>query len=146
MKKRIINNLKELRIPSELIEDREEINSIIKDLEDTLVECSNGIGLSAVQIGVNKKVGIIRYKDIKINLVNSKIIEKYDKFKMVKEGCLSLPGIFCDTLRYKEVTIENNGKQFVYDITVDNIVCIAIQHELSHFSGRLILDCKWRKK
>lgn len=145
MKKRIVTNLKELRIPSDIINDREEINSIIKDLEDSL-NISRGIGLSAIQIGINKRVGIIRYKNIKINLINPVIIDKYDKFKMIKEGCLSIPGIFVDTLRYQELTIENDGKRFTYDVMNDELIPIAIQHEIDHMNGRVILDSKWRKR
>jgi len=145
MKRKIITNLKELRKPSEIVTDFSEVPSIIEDLEDSL-DRTKGIGLSAVQIGIYKQVGIIRIPNKKIDLINPVLIEKYDKFRMEKEGCLSLPGIRINTLRYKEITIENNGKQYTFDIQLDGILCIAVQHEIQHMSGRVILDSKWRKK
>ena len=143
MKRKIITNLKELRKTSEKITNFTEIQDIIIDLEDTLKETS-GIGLSAIQIGIPKAVSIIRYQNKKINLVNSGIIDKFGKFCMRDEGCLSLSGIRIDTIRCKEITIENEGKQYTFDIENDGIICIAIQHEIDHFKGILILNRKWK--
>ena len=145
MLKKIVTNLKELRTPCEIVTDLAETLNIIKDLEDSL-DCSKGIGLSAIQIGIAKQVGIIRCPNTSIDLINPKIIDKYDKFRMEKEGCLSLPGITINTARYKEITFENNGKQYTLDIEIDGIICIAIQHEIEHIRGRTILDSKWRKR
>jgi len=145
MVKKIVTNLKELRKPSEIVTDFAETRAIIKDLEDSL-DCKKGIGLSAIQIGITKQVGIIRFSDESIDLINPKIIEKHDKFRMEKEACLSLPGISVDTIRYKEITIENNGKIYSLDLQVDGIICIALQHEIEHIKGRTILDSKWRKR
>lgn len=145
MKRKIVTNLKELRIPSETITSFSETQDIIKDLEDSL-DLSKGIGLSAIQIGIPKRVGIIRLDNIKIDLVNAVILEKFDKFKMKGEACLSLPNIRIDTLRYREITLENDGKIQVFDIQIDGILPIAIQHEIDHCFGRLIIDKKWRKR
>ena len=145
MLKKIVTNLKELRKPSEIITDFAEIQDIIKDLEDSL-DITKGIGLSAVQIGIYKQVGIIRTPNKKIDLINPKIIEKYDKFMMKNEGCLSLPGIRVDTIRYQEITFENNGKIYSLDIQYDGILTVAVMHELQHMQGRTILDSKWRKR
>ena len=145
MKRNIITSLKELRKPSEIVTDFAESLDIIKDLEDSL-DSTKGIGLSAVQIGIYKQIGIIRTPNKKIDLINPVLIEKYDKFCMKQEGCLSLPGLRIDTLRYKEITIENNGKNYIFDLSVDGIICVAVQHELEHVRGRCILDSKWRKR
>ena len=145
MKRKIVTNLKELRIPSETITSFSETQDIIKDLEDSL-DLSKGIGLSAIQIGIPKRVGIIRLPNIKIDLVNAIITEKFDKFRMKDEACLSLPNIRVDTLRYQEITLINDAKTQVFDIQIDGILTIAIQHELEHMKGRLILDSKWRKR
>lgn len=147
MKRKIVTNPKELRKRSITV-SLEEAQDIIKELEENL-DTSKGIGLSAIQIGIPKRVGIIRisqHEGIFLNLVNAKIVEKFDKFRFFQEGCLSLPGIKLDTIRYKEIVIENEGKKYSFDIETDNILCIAIQHELSHFNGRTIIDDKWRKR
>jgi len=144
MKRKIVTDITELRKPSKTA-TYEEINNIIKDLEDTL-DTSKGMGLSAIQIGIQKAVGIIRYGETKIDLINPMIIQKDDKFRMQSEGCLSIPGIFIDTLRYKEIVIINNNRNFSFDLETDNILPVAILHEIDHMNGRLILDAKWRKR
>lgn len=141
---KIITDLKLLRQKSvEVIP--EEVQNIIKKLEDSL-DLDRGIGLSGIQIGILKKISIIRYNDIKLNLINAKIIRKFDKFRFKQERCLSIPGISIDTIRYKQIIVENNKKQYEFDINTDGIICIVIQHEIDHTNGLLMIDRKWRKR
>ncbi len=98
--------------------------------------------MSAIQIGIKKRVGIIRIKNIKIDLINPKIIEKINKFRFEGEACLSLPGLFVDTSRYYQITWENNGKQYIST----GLEACVIQHEVDHMNGQLIVDKKWRKR
>ena len=145
MKRKIITNIVELKKKSINI-TYEEAETVIKELEENL-DPSKGIGLSAMQIGIFKSVGIIRIKDKeKFNLINPVILEKKEKFKFPQEGCLSLPGIYIDTIRYKEIWLENNENRFLVSVKMDGILCIAIQHEIDHINGLTILDRKWRKK
>ena len=139
MKKQIITDLKFLKQKSEPVGFWES-KKIIKNLEDTLKETKNGIGLSAIQIGISKQVSIIRLPKFKLNLVNSKIIEKSDLIRF-HESCLSLPGLTVDTRRYNYVTL-NNGKLY------KGLVAITIQHEINHWDGKLIIDkeIKWRRR
>lgn len=140
MKRKIETDIRLLRHKSAEIEPNE-AQSIIKDLEDSL-DLSRGIGLSAIQIGTPKRVGIIRMRNNKIDLINPKIIEKENKFKFEGEMCLSLPGLSIDTIRYYQITLENNGKQYV---SVGLEAC-AIQHEIDHMNGLLIIDRKWQRR
>ena len=140
MKRKIEINIRLLRHKSAEIEPKE-AQSIIKDLEDSL-DLSKGIGLSAIQIGIPKRVSIVRIGNNKIDLVNPKIIEKEFKFKFPKEACLSLPGLLIDTIRYEQITWENNGRQYVST----GLEACVIQHELDHMNGLLIINRKWRKK
>jgi len=140
MKRPIITDLTILRqksveaLPSEIAE-------IIADLEDSL-DLSKGIGLSAVQIGILKKVSIVRFGKTKIDLINAYIIEKDEKFRFIGEGCLSLPYLKVDTTRYNFIKVNNNGTIF----TAEGLEAVAIFHELSHEKGRTILDDKWRTR
>ena len=145
MKKKIITDLKYLKQKS-LIAIPEEVDSIIKDLEDSL-DLSKGIGLSAIQIGIPKQVGIIRIPELKINinLINPEIIDREDRFHYIKEGCLSIPGVKVDTSRYREITFYNNlQRTYTLSVETDGLVCIAVQHEIDHMKGLIILDRKWK--
>jgi len=141
MKKDIITNLMLLKKKSEEASHKE-VKSLVKNLEDTLKECSNGIGLAAIQIGVPKRVSIIRIRELKIDLVNPRIINKENKIRMEKEGCLSFPNLYVDTIRYNTITITNNGKEETYS----GLVAVAVQHEVDHLNGVTMLDRKWKRK
>jgi peptide deformylase len=119
----------------------EEINGIIQDLEDSL-DLKGGIGLAGVQIGILKRVAIIRIGDTKTNLINAYIVEKDNKFRMQGEGCLSIPNLHVDTTRYNYIVINNNGQTETYR----GLVAVAIQHEIGHFLGKTILDYKWKSR
>jgi peptide deformylase len=141
MKQNIITDLNILRKKSEHVTDIQEAEHIIKDLEDSL-DINRGCGLSAIQIGINKNVAIVRTDSIKINLINAYIVEKSGKFRMEKEGCLSLPCLKIDTIRYNKIIVNNNGETKEYI----GMIAIIIQHELAHCKGRTILDDKWRAR
>ena len=138
---KIVTDLKILRQVSTEVTAKES-KDIIKALE-TVLSKYHGWGLSAIQIGIAKQVSIIRIgKLIKTDLINPKIITKYDKFKHIGEACLSIPGLKVDTLRYREIELINNAKKCV----AGGIEALVIQHEVSHFAGRLLMDDKWRRK
>ena len=139
MKKTIITDIKFLKQKS-LSVGFWESKRIIKNLEDTLKTTKNGIGLTGIQIGIPKRVSIIRLPNFKLNLINNKIIEQSDLIRF-PESCLSLPGLKIDTQRYNYVKLDN-GKLY------KGLVAVCIQHELNHQEGKLIIDkgIKWRKR
>jgi len=141
MRQPIITDLKFLRQPSKEVEE-ERAFALFSILEESL-DIKKGIGLSAIQIGLPLRVGIIRLPNCKLDLWNPKIIEKNRRVRFAKEGCLSLPGIYVDTARYREIILENgDGKKY----SLEDIEAIAVQHEVAHMNGKLILDYKWRKR
>ena len=102
----IIKDIKLLRIKSEPVESREETNTIIKMLEESL---NDGVGLSAPQIGINLQIAIIRCENVSVNIVNPQNVKfSEDKFIFKEEGCLSFPGLRKNTLRSRKIEF-NNG-------------------------------------
>ena len=144
MIREIITNIKLLRKPCGEATP-EEAKEIIKDLEDTLATKPNGMGLSAPQIGVYKKVAIIRVgKDEKTgeyrtkeNLINPKIVEKGNKI-LSWEGCLSFPGLTIQTDRYDYITVEMDGKKSIF-VGLESIIA---NHEIDHLYGITIFEKK----
>lgn len=135
----IITDLSILRKKNEPVM-LDEANDIIDLLERELKNSADpGVGLAAPQIGINKKVAIIRVKEEKyINLVNPKITEKNNPYINLEEGCLSLPGQVFNTQRYKEIVV-------VDDLHPNGFVAVGfiatvIQHELDHLDSILISD------
>lgn len=121
----------------EVTEFNEEIKSIITDLIDTLKN-SGGAGISAIQIGKPYRICVINWDGIHV-LVNPKITRSRGIHTM-REGCLSVPGLFVDHERAQKVWIsalDENGKEIEY-AEGGNGSYIA-QHELDHFEGQCSL-------
>lgn len=118
----------------------EEGKEIIKKLEEELNSAPReGAGLAAPQIGINKRVAIIRDPEgDNVDLINPVIIEKLYGFVNKGEGCLSLPGIEVDTTRYNEIFVKDDlhPEGFV----AVGFTAVAIQHEVDHTESILIMD------
>ncbi len=139
MNRPITQDRKFLSQKSSLITDKDEINAIIKDLEDSL-DIKKGFGLSAIQIGITKSIAIIRAEKLNCNLINAKILEKNNLFRFKGEGCLSFPGLHIDTRRCLEILFESEGRQY----SAEGLEAIIIQHEIDHLNGLTMFDRKWK--
>lgn len=121
----------------------DEASEILRLLEKELAESEAlGIGLAANQVGIHKKVAIVRIKheneEENIDLINPVIIEKYNSFINIGEGCLSIPGKRVNTYRYKEIFVKDDLHPAGFIAT--DLVAVAIQHEIDHLDGLLIVD------
>ena len=132
------------------LSDKEGIAALVQDLKDTL-KVADGCGLAAPQIGVSKRVVIVDgdvvsdvydyLKGFRRTIINPEILEESDEKVTYSEGCLSIPGIYCDIVRPKVITV----KYYDEDLkevteTFDNFASRMIQHELSHLEGDLFTD------
>jgi peptide deformylase len=156
MRYKIIKNKDFLHKKTEPVKSIEEGEQIAKQLIEALDELSNGIGLSAIQIGIPKAVSIIRVrKDANpIILMNPTIVESSKEKLVFTEGCLSIPGKLVNTIRSLKVTISTlnhaNPLSFGPDtepITQETVgsdygllECVCIQHEIDHTNGVLMVD------
>lgn len=130
-----------------------EVGELVELLERELLLSEKlgnpGVGLAAPQIGIAKKIAIVRIStshssSIDFNLVNCEIAEKYDQFIFKDEGCLSFPGKLENTLRYNEIVIKNN-LSYPNNFVVAGLPAIVCQHELDHLNGILIFDSMVKK-
>jgi peptide deformylase len=144
-----------LRQKSTPVESVKEAKEIIAKLEEVLSRTDNGLGLAAVQIGIPKQVGVIDWQGKKFYLINPEVIEAEGETIFVNEGCLSFPNTYLDTKRYKDFTIKNQVIEedefieethyFYYSPDAsepgnNGLQAIAVQHEIDHFNGKLIID------
>ncbi len=120
-----------------------EVKDIIVDMAQTM-EKENGFGLAAPQVGVSKRIIVVRADagDRRILvLVNPKIISKSKKIEELEEGCLSFPGIFLEIKRPKKVEVKGldiNGKEI--NFSADGILARVLQHEIDHLDGILFFS------
>lgn len=121
----------------EVTEFNDEIKQTIQDLIDT-VQSRNGAGISAIQIGKPYKICVINWDGIHV-LVNPKITRKRGE-KAMREGCLSVPGLFVETTRAQKVWVKalnENGEEIEYAEGGNG--SYIVQHELDHFDGKCTL-------
>jgi peptide deformylase len=130
-----------LKKPSEnvdVIDD--EIKKLVEDMFLTM-QVSYGIGLSAVQVGVLKKVITVNITDIHLNktklcLINAEVINRSEELQPYTEGCLSYPGIGIDIERPKEIVVHYKDLSGLeVEQTFDGLLATCIQHEIDHTNG-----------
>lgn len=120
-------------------------DSALKILIDAMFETmaeADGVGLAAPQIGVNSRLFVIEIKGVeKRAYINPQIIETSIETDTSEEGCLSIPGIWCEVQRPARVTVQAQdveGK--VFTVKADGLLARAIQHEYDHLNGVLFVD------
>lgn len=127
----------------------EEVGQLREALEEELKRSEErgrpGIGLAAPQIGIFKKMAIVRIPNkegvvvFSADLVNCRIAAGYDNAFFDNEGCLSYPDKFVRTMRYQEIyVVENLIEPFSFIAT--GLAAVCIQHELDHLRGVLLPD------
>jgi len=129
----------------------DKILDIIKDLKETL-KFSEGYGIAAPQVGINKRIIIIEVDKEKCpynnceNVPNTVMLNPIWKnlsqeIETEFEGCLSVPSIRGKVDRYKEIEViyyNINGEQVVRNVS--GFTARDIQHECDHLDGILFLN------
>lgn len=117
----------------------EEAQEIITDLLDTANHhIDNCAGLAAPQIGISKRVVVVRNGDHFFPMVNPVVVKKSGKKFLNHEGCLSLEGIRA-VERYSSVLVNyTDGKGKRQTKTFNGTLAIIVQHETDHLNGVLI--------
>ena len=119
----------------------EKIQTLIDDMIETMYKY-NGVGLSAVQVGVLKRVVVIDIEDgegARV-FINPKITKTKGEHE-VEEGCLSFPNQYAKVIRPKELTVEaldREGKKFT--LKAKDLLAQAIAHEVDHLEGIVFTD------
>ena len=116
----------------EVVDDK--IREILNDMVETMYS-ANGVGLSAVQVGILKRLVVIdvEYNENSVIKLVNPVIVKTKGMQECQEGCLSFPNQFALVRRPKEVTVEaldENGRKII--IKGKELLAQALCHELDH--------------
>jgi len=115
------------------------ITDLVLNMFKTMYD-ANGIGLSAIQVGVPLRVFVMDVYGKPWTFVNPSITCSGTK-GLQNEGCLSVPGVVERVLRSPTVTVvayDAAGNQF--QKTFKDIEAQCIQHEFEHLDGTIIPD------
>ena len=130
-------------VAKEVLDINEEVKTLSKDLLETMYE-GNGIGLSATQVNIHKRILVVdvsEEKDSPKIFINPSVEVLGQEKKIYGEGCLSVPGFFEDVSRPAKIKITAlnlDGKRF--SMEAEDLLAVAVQHEMDHLDGRLFVD------
>lgn len=134
--------LKEKSLPVASFDDG--LRQLATDMAETMYDAP-GVGLAAPQVGVLKRMVVIDCSGSEdppdlIVAVNPEIISREGDC-MEEEGCLSVPGYFARIARSARVKVryqDLNGN--TQEREADELLAVAIQHEIDHLDGVLFVD------
>ena len=139
------------------------IKEILKKMTAALSKAQDGVALAAPQIGLPLRIFIVlkeytenktakelkeiqEKKDEKtkteiVTFINPKITKISKKKQTVKEGCLSVTGVFGIIARAEKVTVEAyNEKGEKFTRGASGLLAQIFQHEMDHLNGILFID------
>jgi len=117
------------------------IIQLLEDMRDTL-DLSEGVGLAAPQVGVLKRVVIVRLPDEEqvYELINPQVIERCGS-QVKLEACLSLPGENGYVERPERIVVEYlNRFGETRIVEGEDLLAIILSHELDHLDGVMYVD------
>jgi peptide deformylase len=147
-KNKIVKDLKTLSVTTEKVKSIKEGEMIAATCFEYLTKHTDGIGLAANQIGINKRVAVVNVTD-PIYLINPEIIEVGNEV-IFQEGCLSVKTRKpIKTKRYDRIVIkcDNYKDNMIFEAENESdmdglLECMCVQHEIDHLDGKTILDRK----
>ncbi|XP_039809159.1 peptide deformylase 1B, chloroplastic-like [Panicum virgatum] len=107
---------------------------------------TDGIGLSAPQVGVNVQLMVFNPAGVKgegeeIVLVNPVVYKSGKRLLVFEEGCLSFPGIYANVVRPESVKIEAQDVTGAkIKVKLSGLPARVFQHEFDHLLGILFFD------
>ncbi len=122
-----------------------EVRALLDDMLETM-HAAPGVGLSAVQVGVPRRLIVI---DVARNgeppaplfLADPEIVRISGETVVMEEGCLSFPEHYAEVLRPAAVTIgyldRDNRRR---ELAAEALLARCIQHEIDHLDGVLLVD------
>jgi len=131
-----------------LLAPTQEINNFehVQALADRMfhvMESTNGVGLSANQVGVPSSMFVMRWPTTDVELggrriiVNPKIVNSSADMVLYEEGCLSFPGLYFTVSRPVSVDVEyqnERGERVSESFT--GWPARIFQHEYDHMLGK----------
>lgn len=140
-----------LRLVSRAVETVDDgVRKLIDDMTDTMY-AAHGIGLAAIQVGVDRRVVVIDLQEEEDAegkpirnpraYVNPEVVSVSDERALYNEGCLSIPEQYAEVERPSSCRVrwlDRNGKSFEEDM--EGLLATCMQHEIDHLNGVLFID------
>lgn len=141
-----------LRKPSKRVERiDQELRRLMDDMLETMY-AAPGVGLAAIQVAVPLRLIVLdtsgdEEEKRPLVMVNPEIVRTGEQMRSHEEGCLSIPDVRVEIERPSEVTVrylDRGGKE--RELAAEGLLATAVQHEIDHLNGKLIIDYLSRLK
>lgn len=145
------------KITTDIDRNYEGLEKLAGDMFDTMHN-AEGVGLAAPQIGLTVRIFVVdlsplgeeepMLKDFIKVFINPHIVEKEGEKVLMDEGCLSIPGLREDVLRYNTIRIKYFDTSWQeHDEVYTGFAARVLQHEYDHLDGIMFVDyCSPLKK
>jgi peptide deformylase len=131
-------------VAAEVTEVTPEVRQLVEDMAETMYAAS-GVGLAANQVGVLLRVIVIDIasddEPSELRVFINPVLLEVSGEQLYPEGCLSFPGASEEIKRAVEVRVralDAQGEPF--ELEADGLLAVAIQHEIDHLNGVLMID------
>ena len=124
-----------------------ELHKLLDAMHPFMIE-TNGIGLAAIQVNYPIRALILNIPNEDgeqppenlLEVINPVITAKSGETSY-QEGCLSVPKFYEDVTRYEKITLHYQDRYGnTKTLEVDDLLAIALQHEIDHLEGILFID------
>jgi len=121
-----------------------EVRVLAENMVETMY-AAPGIGLAAPQVGLNIRLVVVDVTAVigepEPHVLLNPEITQSEEVIAFEEGCLSLPELSVEIERARKIEVQfqdldGNRKS----MEAENLLAVAIQHEMDHLEGKLILD------
>lgn len=145
------------KVTADIDPNYEGLKNLVNDMFETMHN-AEGVGLAAPQIGLTVRVFVVDLspladeepllENFQKAFINPHIILKEGDKVLMDEGCLSIPGLREDVLRFSTIRIKYFDENWVeYDEVYSGFTARVLQHEYDHLDGIMFVDyCSPLKK
>jgi peptide deformylase len=120
------------------------LQRLIDDMIETMY-AAPGVGLAANQVGVPKQVMVVdvstKQQDAPLIVIINPQIVLAEGESASEEGCLSLPDYTTVVKRAERVKVrglDRHGREI--EVEGEGLLARALQHEIDHLNGKLLID------
>jgi len=121
------------------------IHQLVQDMAETMY-AAPGVGLAAPQVGCPFRLAVLdvtpadQPKNLVV-LINPEVVAVEGE-RSWEEGCLSIPDYCEEVKRKRKIVVRYQGLQGenLEIVGDDNLLSIALQHEIDHLDGILFID------
>jgi len=124
----------------------EELKDYCADLAFTMYE-RDGVGLASPQVGVSRRIFVFDPHYSRENVppqpifVINPVIESFSGEIAGEEGCISIPDIYAEVTRHKDITVKYQDTDGVeHRENLSGFEAVVFQHEFDHLNGVLFTD------